>query len=125
MNAAAILFALARDGLTVTLAGENLRVVPGSSLTASHRALIAENKAALVALLGTAHQTVLALIAAVNRCCDARGDDDCNRAALVADCKRLAPHEQADMREHFDAEAKRFTFQSGPHSSKDRHERTE
>lgn len=119
MNAAAILFALARDGLAVTLVGEHLRVVPASSLTALHRALIADNKVALVALLGGAHQTALDLIAAVNRCCDARGDDDGNRAALFADCKRLTPHEQADMLEHFDGETRRFTRQSDPHYSKE------
>ena len=119
MNAAAILFALARDGLAVTLVGEHLRVVPASLLTAQHRALIADNKPALVALLDTAHQTALDLFAAVNRCCDARGDDEGNRAALVADCKLLAPHEQADMLEHFDGESRRFTHQRETHSSKD------
>jgi hypothetical protein len=55
VNAAAILFALSRDGLTVTLAGEHPRVAPASSLTAPHRALIAENKAAVIELLGAAH----------------------------------------------------------------------
>ena len=119
MSAAAILFALAREGLAVTLAGEHLRVVPASSLTAPLRAQIADNKAALVALLGSAHQTTLDLIAAVDRCCDARGDDHGNRAALIADCKLLAPHEQADMLDHFDGETRRITRRIDPHSSKD------
>jgi hypothetical protein len=72
-----------------------------------------------VGLLRASRQTALDLIAAVNRCCDVRGDDDGNRAALIADCKLLAPHEQADMLEHFDGETRRYTRQSGPHSSKD------
>jgi hypothetical protein len=48
-----------------------------------------------------------ALIEAINRCCDARGDDVTNRAGLIAECTSLAPDGQADMREHFEAEAKR------------------
>ena len=114
-----MLFALSRDGLTVTLAGEHLRVVPASSLTARHRALIAEHRTVLVALLRAAHQTALDLIAAVNRCCDARGDDEGNRAALISDCKLLGPHEQAEILEHFNDETRRFMRQSGPHSSKE------
>ena len=104
MSAVAILLALAHDGLSVTLIGENLRVVPASALTAEHRALIAGNRPALVSLLGNAHQTALDLIASINRCCAARGDGDHNRAALIAESARLSPAEQVDMREHFDSE---------------------
>ena len=108
MTAAAILFALARDGLTVTLTGENLRIAPASALTARHRVLIADNKPALVSLLGNEQQTALDLLAAVNSCCDLRGDTDRNRIALLDECRLLTPHEQADMREHFDTEADRW-----------------
>ena len=62
MNAYSTFFELARDGLTLTPAGENLRVAPASSITARHRALIADNKPALVALLRNAHQTALDLV---------------------------------------------------------------
>ena len=47
----------------------------------------------------------LALIDAINRCCDARGDDDSNRMALVAEAASLTARNQADMREHFEQEA--------------------
>lgn len=109
MSAAAILSALAHDGLSVTLTGENLRVVPASALTAEHRALIAGNRPALVSLLGNTHRTALDLIASINRCCAARGDDDYNRAALIAESARLSPAEQGDMRVHFDAESATWT----------------
>ena len=105
MNAYSTFFELARDGLTLTPAGEHLRVAPASSITARHRALIADNKPALVALLRNAHQTALDLVDSINRCCDARGDDASNRAALIAESSLLTPHEQVDMKEHFDAEA--------------------
>lgn len=110
MTAAAILFALARAGVTVTLAGENLRIVPASMLTVQHRALIADNKPAVVALLVNAHHTAQELVSSINRCCDARGDADHNRADLLTECRLLTPYEQADMREHFDAEAERWTI---------------
>ena len=44
----------------------------------------------------------------INRCCDARGDDARNRAALIAECMRLLPSGQADMKEHFEQEAARW-----------------
>ena len=47
----------------------------------------------------------LALIDAINRCCDARGDDDRNREALIAEAASLTARNQADMREHFEQEA--------------------
>ncbi len=47
----------------------------------------------------------LALVDAINRCCDARGDDDQNRAALIVESAQFAPHEQIDLCDHFDREA--------------------
>jgi hypothetical protein len=49
-----------------------------------------------------------ALRQAIDRCCDARGDDDVNRAALIQECSQLPPDGQADMLEHFQLEAIRF-----------------
>lgn len=57
----------------------------------------------------TAHRLPAALIDSINRCCDVRGDDDRNRADLIAEAATLPPHLMADAREHFDAEAERFS----------------
>lgn len=48
------------------------------------------------------------MASAINRCCNARGDDDANRAALIAECSALDAAGQADMLEHFNAEAERW-----------------
>jgi hypothetical protein len=50
----------------------------------------------------------IALTAAINRTCNARGDDDHNRAALLHECAQLAPEGQADMLGHFTIEAARW-----------------
>jgi hypothetical protein len=52
----------------------------------------------------TAHRGTGALVRAINACCDLRGDDDRNRAGLIAECSALTPAGQADMREHFEQE---------------------
>ena len=49
-----------------------------------------------------------ALRQGIERCCDARGDDDENRAALIRECGELSPDAQADMLDHFQREANRF-----------------
>jgi hypothetical protein len=49
-----------------------------------------------------------ALRQAIDRCCDARGDDELNRAGLIRECGELPPDGQADMLEHFQREAIRF-----------------
>ena len=56
----------------------------------------------------TAHRRTAALVAAINHCCDIRGDDDENRAGLIRECCALPPVGQGDMREHFEQEAKRW-----------------
>lgn len=56
----------------------------------------------------TAHRLLPALIASINNCCDARGDDQNNRAQLIAESALLVPHEQADMLAHFEAETTRW-----------------
>ena len=107
MNAVRILFELARDGLAITLDGNNLRVTPRSAMTAAHREVIGANKPAIVALLSDAHQTAEALVHAIHLACDVRRDEENHRASLIDECSRLKPHEQADMRDHFENEATR------------------
>jgi hypothetical protein len=50
---------------------------------------------------------------AIDRCCDARGDDDGNRAALIEECAQLPPAGQDDMREHFEQQAERWESACG------------
>lgn len=49
----------------------------------------------------------------IDRCCDARGDDDANRRALIEECLRLPFEVQADLAEHFEQEANRYATPSG------------
>jgi hypothetical protein len=49
-----------------------------------------------------------ALVAAINRTCDVRGDNDGNRAALIADAMALSIDLQADLLAHFTVEAARY-----------------
>ena len=56
----------------------------------------------------TAHRIFANLVAAIHRCCNARGDDDANRAALIAECAPIPPAQQAGWREHFDTVADRY-----------------
>lgn len=50
--------------------------------------------------------TSTTLINAINACCDARGDDDWNRAALIAEGSCLPAAEQHDLQQHFEHEAR-------------------
>ena len=54
-----------------------------------------------------------ALVDAIRRCTEARGDTDANRAALVAEAADLTPREQQDMREHFDEQAAAWAAATG------------
>lgn len=56
----------------------------------------------------TAHRLVPDLIAAIDRCCTARGDEDRNRLALIEECTALPSHFYADALAHFAAEAERY-----------------
>jgi hypothetical protein len=49
-----------------------------------------------------------ALVGAIHRTCDARGDDDANRAALIADAVALSIDMQADLLAHFTVETARY-----------------
>ena len=53
-------------------------------------------------------RATLTLVVSINRCCDARGDDNANRVALIAECEPLPPAQQAEWREHFDTVADRY-----------------
>jgi len=61
----------------------------------------------------TVESRATALRQSIERCCDARGDDDENRAALIRECGELPPDAQADMLEHFQREAIRFGPKTG------------
>ncbi len=50
---------------------------------------------------------------AIDRCCEARGDDEANRAALIAECGALPTVGQDDMRQHFESEADRWERATG------------
>jgi len=56
----------------------------------------------------TRHRLAAALAGAINRTCDARGDDDRNRAGLLTECAQLTPEAQADLLAHFTIEAARW-----------------
>lgn len=80
-------------------------VAPAAALTDAHRQAIREHRTELLALLAGTPAT---LVNAINRCCDVRGDDDANRAALIAECNALDAAGQADMLAHFSSEADRW-----------------
>lgn len=121
MGAHEVIFHLARHGITIDRDGENLVVKPASRLSAQQRALILRNKPDILALLTQAHATSVALIKAIRRTCDHRGDDDANRRALIEECGALDPASQADQLEHFQAEAERWARATGA-ASDARHE---
>ncbi|GCL61022.1 hypothetical protein [Pseudaquabacterium pictum] len=58
--------------------------------------------------LGSPDSLSRALAEAIGAACAARGDNESNRAALLAECLQLDAAGQADMLEHFRAEAQRF-----------------
>lgn len=92
-------------GLTLRTDGDRLLVTPISALTESLRELIRRHKPELWAAVGAAEVLTADLIAAINRCCDARGDDAESRGGLIRECLALPPAMQADAREHFDEQA--------------------
>lgn len=53
----------------------------------------------------TAHRALPELIAVIGRCCDARGDDNRNRDALIAEAADLTPEQQRDATQHFEQQA--------------------
>ena len=57
------------------------------------------------AALATDSWLVEQLTSAINRACAARGDDEANRLALLAECWSLDVRQQLDLLEHFRAQA--------------------
>lgn len=49
------------------------------------------------------------LIASINACCDARGDDDDNRQALIAEATEFTSDAQNDLSDHFTEQARIWT----------------
>ena len=103
-----LLLLLMEIGFTLSSEGSSLVVVPASELTDPLRDLIRDNKAELLAAVREAERGAADLIASIGHCCDVRGDDDRNRAALIVESALLVPHEQADMLAHFEAETTRW-----------------
>ncbi|MBL8348887.1 MAG: hypothetical protein JNL87_01110 [Burkholderiaceae bacterium] len=103
MGAPDLLRHLRGAGFTLTLADGGIRVAPARQLTDDQRQAIRDHRVELLTLLRLADPA--ALVKAINACCDARGDDDNNRAGLITECTALDAAGQADMREHFETEA--------------------
>ncbi len=101
-----LLQTLQARGVSIRIAGGNLIVNPRSLLTDELRDAIRAGKPELLRLPD-------ALVLAINRCCDARGDDDGNRAALILECLALPAWEQRELRDHFNEEAARWEGAGG------------
>jgi hypothetical protein len=93
-------------GLHLELGDGKVIVTPRDLLTESLRQLIRDNRDDLLQMLveadGLIHQE---LITAIHRCCDARGDDETNRAGLIQEAADLPQTHQVDMAAHFDEQA--------------------
>jgi len=100
-------------GLELHADGDTLRVSPPERITPALRALIKENKWVLLAAAKEAAAVTSALVQAIHRACDVRGDSDTNREALIQECTALPRAQQAEMQEHFNSEATRWEKASG------------
>ncbi len=96
-------------GLTLIADGRSLIASPATVLTPELRELIRQRKPELMSALSQR----AALAASINRTCDLRGDDDANRAGLLAECGALSLSEQAEMLEHFDEQARMWAAACG------------
>ena len=88
-------------GLSLRVDGESIIVTPAAKLTDGARELIRSRRQELVEQAKTVSLTTAALIDAIRTACDARGDDDANRRALIEESSELSPEEKADMTQHF------------------------
>ena len=95
-------------GLVLNTDNDRLFVGPASRLTDDLRDLIRAHKVELLAAVREAERVTADLIASINRCCDARGDTERNRAGLLSEIGDFDQRLQADLVEHFDGEADRF-----------------
>ena len=55
-----------------------------------------------------AEHTTADLIAAINRCCDVRGESAGNRAGLITEAADFTLDHQRDLADHFNGEADRW-----------------
>lgn len=97
MGARELLTALVQAGFEVEATADRLLIRPASKLTDDQREALREFKPELMVLLRGD------LTAAINAACAARGDDDANRLALIAEGTALPTDTQADLIEHFRA----------------------
>lgn len=102
MSPHALFCDLLAAGITLTLSpdGENL-AAPAGRLTVEQRALVLENKAALVAFLVASRKTTTALVRAAMRACDHHGDGAEAREQMRRECLATPPDQQADLLSHF------------------------
>ena len=108
-----VLRRLINAGLTVRAEEQRVIVKPAARLTDELRSLVFENRAELLAELQAAHEGALRLVAAINECCDMRGDDDHNQAGLIRETQELFPEQKEDMRQHFDEQARIWAKATG------------
>ena len=97
MGARDLLHELDAAGFSVRVEDGAVLIKPASKLTADICAAVRAEKAELMMLV----ELRAALAAAINRACAARGDDDANRIALLAECAERSPEDQADLIAHF------------------------
>lgn len=102
MSPHALFCELLAAGITLTLSpdGENL-AAPAGRLTAEQRAVVLENKAALVAFLVASRKTTAALVRASMRACDHHRDGADARERMRQECLSSSPDLQADLLNHF------------------------
>lgn len=82
--------------------GQNLSV-PAGRLSQHQRAIVLENKPALVEFLREVDATTTALTEAAMRVCDFHGDNASSREAMRLDCLAVPAHLRLDLLEHFQA----------------------
>lgn len=88
--------------LRLTNDGQNLSV-PAGRLSQHQRAIVLENKPALVEFLREVDATTTALTEAALRACDFHGDNETMREAMRLDCLAVPAHLRLDLLEHFQA----------------------
>jgi hypothetical protein len=108
MGARDLIALLRADGFSVRLSETGIGISPGSRLTAEVIAAISNTRTQVIEALQEEESTRSSLLEAVDRLCDARGDDQINRADLVAECQVQQASSQRDLLEHFQREAGRW-----------------
>ena len=86
--------------VSVTNDGQNL-ILPAGKLSQHQRAMVIENKPALVQFLREVDASTTALIEAAMHVCDFYCDDEPNREAMRLDCLTVPAHLRLDLLEHF------------------------